>query len=188
MTQKTDGKAYLVLYACSLTRGVYLDLLPSLETNKFLTSLKGFIARHGRPRMIYSDNGKTFTAAADWVNKVRKDEKFHNCLTQLDVTWIFNLSHAPWWGGQFERLIGVFKSAVHKAVGNGTLSWSELSDVVLDVQIAINGQPLSYLEEDVEMPVLTPSSMLHLQPTQLPELSAHHIQEPDLRKRAKHLL
>ena len=72
VTQKTDGKAYLVLYACSLTRGVYLNLLPILETNKFLTSLKGFIARRGHPRVIYSDNGKTFTAAAGWMNKVRK--------------------------------------------------------------------------------------------------------------------
>ena len=38
------------------------------------------------------------------------------------------------------------------------------------------------------MPVLTPSSMLHLWPNQLPELSAHHIQERDLKKRAKYLL
>ena len=87
-----------------------------------------------------------------------------------------------------KRLIGVFKSAFRKAVGNGTLTWSELSDIVLDVEIAINGRPLSYLEDDVEMPILTPSSMLHLQPTQLPGLSPHHLQETDLRKRAKYLL
>lgn len=73
-------------------------------------------------------------------------------------------------------------------MGNGTLTWSELSDIVLDVEIAINGRPLSYLEDDVEMPVLTPSSMLHLQLTQLPGLSPHHLQEADLRKRAKYLL
>jgi len=82
----------------------------------------------------------------------------------------------------------VFKSAFSKAVGNGTLTWSELSEVVFDVEIAINGRRLSYLEEDVELPVLTPSSMLHLRPTQLPELGAHHIQKPDLRKRAKYIL
>lgn len=72
-------------------------------------------------------------------------------------------------------------------VGNGTLSWGELSDVVLDVEIAMNGRPLSYLEEDVELPGLTPSSMLHLRPSQLPELNAYHIEEPDLRKGAKYL-
>ena len=187
LTRKTEGKAYLALYACSLTRGVYLDLLPSLETDKFLTSLKGFIARRGRPQVIYSDNGSTFKAAADWMSKVRKDEEFHHYLAQHDVAWRFNLSRAPWWGGQFERLIGVFKSAFRKAVGNGTLSRNELSDVVLDVEIAINNRPLSYLEDDVDMPVLTPSSMLHLRPNQLPELSTYHIQEPDLRKRAKYL-
>ena len=184
-----EGKAYLALYACGLTRGVYLDLLPSLETSKFLASLKGFIARRGRPCVIYSDNGSTFKAAADWLRKAMKDEKFHTCLSKLDIAWRFDLSRsrAPWWGGQFERLIGVFKSAFRKAVGNRTLSWGELSDVVLDVEIAMNGRPLSYLEEDVELPVLTPSSMLHLQPSQLPELNAYHIEEPDLRKRAKYL-
>jgi len=144
---------------------VYLDLLPSLEINKFLASLKGFIARGGRPCVIYSDNGSTFQAASDWLKKARKDKKFHSCLTQHDITWRFNLSRAPWWGGQFERLIGMFKSAFCKAVGNGTLTWSELSEVVLDVEIAINGHPLSYLEEDAELPVLTRSSMLHLRPT-----------------------
>ena len=78
---------------------------------------------------------------------------------------------------------GVFKSAFCKTEGNGTLSWGESSEVVLDVEIAITG-----LQEDVEMPVLTPSSLLHLRPNQLTELSAHHIQERDLRKRAKYLL
>ena len=121
------------------------------------------------------------------MSKVRKDEKFHHYLAQHDVAWRFNLSRAPWWGGQFERLIGVFKSAFRKAVGNGTLSRNELSDVVLDIEIAINNRPLSYLEDDVDMPVLTPSSMLHLRPNQLPELSTYRIQEPDLRKRAKYL-
>ena len=81
----------------------------------------------------------------------------------------------------------MFKSAFYKAVGNGTLSWNELSELVLDVEVTINGQPLSYLEEDVEMPVLTPSAMLYLRVNQLPELEPHQIQEPDLRSRAKYL-
>lgn len=91
---KQEGKAYLVVYACYLTRAVYLDILPSLQTDKLLTSLKTFIARHGRPRYIYSDNGSAFKAAADWLNKVRKSEKFHDCLAKLEITWKFNLSRA----------------------------------------------------------------------------------------------
>jgi hypothetical protein len=51
-----EGKAYLVLFTCSLTRGVYLEVLKSLETTSFLRSLKRLIARRGRPSLIYSDN------------------------------------------------------------------------------------------------------------------------------------
>ncbi|XP_046863157.1 uncharacterized protein LOC124456893 [Xenia sp. Carnegie-2017] len=58
--KKNQGKAYLVLVSCSLTRGVYLELLKSLETTSFLQSLKRLIARRGRPSLIYSDTAKTF--------------------------------------------------------------------------------------------------------------------------------
>ena len=184
---KQEGKAYLVLYACCLTRGVFLDVLPTLQTDKFLASLKKFIARRGRPRYIYSDNGSTFKAAADWLKKVRKCERFHDRLAQLEIDWKFNLSRAPWWGGQFERLIGIFKSTFHKVVGNGFLSWNELCDLVLDVEVAINNRPLSYLEDDVELPVLTPSTMLYLRSNQIPQMNAHQLQDADLRKRAKYL-
>ena len=145
---KTEGKAYLVLLACCLTRGVYLDLLPSLETSKFLPCLKKCIARRGRPSIIYSDNDCKFQTAPKWLDKVQDKEKFHNTLAELEIVWRFNLSRAPWWGDQFERLIGIFKSAFHKVVGNGTLLWNELSELVLDVEVTINGRPLSYVEED----------------------------------------
>ena len=40
---KTEGKAYVLLYACSLICAMFLDLLPSLETTEFLASFKRFI-------------------------------------------------------------------------------------------------------------------------------------------------
>ena len=60
-----EGKCYLVLFACSLTRAFHLELLLSLETVEFLGTLKRFFARRDRPTKIFSDNGKTFAAAAE---------------------------------------------------------------------------------------------------------------------------
>ena len=120
--RKEERKAYVVLYSCSLTRGVYLELLTSLETDEFLSSLRRFIARRGRPSKIYSDNGKTFVAAAKWLKKVQRDETFHTFLCDHSIAWQFNLSRAPWWGGQFERLIGVMKGMFYKTIGQGLLS------------------------------------------------------------------
>ena len=121
--RKEERKAYVILYSCSLTRGVFLELLPSLESTDFIRSLKLFIARRGRPSKVYSDNGKTFVAAAKWVKKVRRDERFHSFLSKHSIQWQFNLSRAPWWGGQFERLIGLMKSMFYKTVGQGLLTW-----------------------------------------------------------------
>ena len=59
-----EGKSYLILFACSLSRALHLELLLSLETVEFLGALKRFIARRGRATKIYSDNGKTFVAAS----------------------------------------------------------------------------------------------------------------------------
>lgn len=185
---KTESKAYLALYACSLTRAVHLDLLKSLETSEFIASLKRFVARRGRPETIYSDNGSTFEAAEKWLLKVQQDERFHEFLSSRAIKWHFNLSRAPWWGGQFKCLIGLFKNAFYKTIGNGTLCWSELEEVVLDVKVALNNRPLSYLEEDIQLPVLTPNSMLHINPSYLPKLQLHHVPDKDLRKRAKFLM
>ncbi|XP_046841041.1 uncharacterized protein LOC124435136 [Xenia sp. Carnegie-2017] len=182
-----EGKAYLVLFSCSLTRGVYLELLKSLETTSFLQSLKRLIARRGRPSLIYSDNAKTFQAAAAWLKRAMQDERFHSALSKHSIKWRFNLSRAPRWGGQFERLIGVFKSSFYKVVGKGLLKFDELAEVVLDVEICMNNRPLSYVEDDVELPVLTPSSFVLQQTNVIPEVESHHIKDGELRKRAKYL-
>ncbi|XP_068739951.1 uncharacterized protein [Montipora capricornis] len=186
-TTKKEMKAYIVLYACSLTRAVYLDLLPSQSTDEFLSSLKRFISRRGRPEKIFSDNGKTFVAAAKWLRNVMKDERLNDFLARQEITWQFNLSRAPWWGGQFERLIGVVKQSLYKSIGNGNLRWHELEEVILDVERIVNDRPLDYVEDDVQMPILTPSVMLFGQPNQLPEEDPSNMEDDSLRKRAKYL-
>ena len=146
-TERREGKAYLILYACSLTRALYLDLARSLQTGEFLLSLKGLIARRGRPTAIYSDNGNTFIGAAAWIKQVQNDEKLNDFLARHQIT----------------------------------------KKVFLDVEIALNGRPLSYVEDDAQLPVLTPNSMLFSQPNSLPEREVHYEENLQLRRRAKYL-
>lgn len=85
-------------------------------------------------------------------------------------------------------MIGLVKSTLNKTTGNGLLWWKELQEVLLDVEITLNNRPLSYVEDDVQMPLLTLNAMLFLNSNLLPELQPHHIETADLHKRAKHLL
>ena len=90
-------------------------------------------------------------------------------------------------GGQFERLIGVIKNAMYKVVGGGVLTWDELSEVLLDVETQINRRPLSYVKDDVELPIFTPSKFLFQRTSELPQQETWRIRDRDLRKRAKFL-
>ena len=96
-------------------------------------------------------------------------------LEDHEISWRYNLSRAPWWGGQFERLVAVIKEAFYKTVGGGTLTWTELAEVILDVETQINRRPLTYVEDDVELPLLTPQTFLYQRSTQLPEQATHQI-------------
>ena len=165
-----------------------MELLPDLTTEEFIGSLKRLVARRGRPGKIYSDNGKTFVAASKWLKQVEREERVHNWLATHGIKWQFNLSRAPWWRGQFERLVGLVKQSLYKTIGNGNLLWKELQEVILDIEIALNNRSLSYVEEDVQLPMLTPNALLFGQPNLLPEMDPDRMEEADLRKRAKYLL
>ena len=109
-----------------------------------------------------------------------RDERFNNYLAKQEIKWQFNLSCAPWWVGQCERMVGLVMSAMCKTIGQGYLSWKELQEVILDVVVALNNRPLGYVEDDFQLPTLTPNTLLFGQPNILPELVPYHIADPDL--------
>jgi hypothetical protein len=120
------------------------------------------------------------------LKKAMKDEQLHDFLADKAILWQFNLSRAPWWRWQFERLVGLFKRAFNKTTGAGLLTYPELCDVVLNVEVELNNHPLDYVEDDTQFPILTPASLLFQRSNRITEL------EPwgelvDLRNRAKYL-
>jgi hypothetical protein len=44
---------------------------------------------------------------------------------------------------------------------------------------------LSYVDEDIQMPTLTPNSIMFVGSNALPELEPHHLEETDLCRRAR---
>ncbi|GFY48919.1 integrase catalytic domain-containing protein [Trichonephila inaurata madagascariensis] len=60
---KGGQKSWIVFFTCATYRAVHLELTSSLSTEAFLLLLRRFIARRGRPRVIYSDNGTNFRGA-----------------------------------------------------------------------------------------------------------------------------
>ncbi|XP_035217097.1 uncharacterized protein LOC118190490 [Stegodyphus dumicola] len=57
---KRGNKVWMVFYTCVLYRAIHLELITSLSTDAFLLSFRRFVARRGRPRVVYTDNGTNF--------------------------------------------------------------------------------------------------------------------------------
>ena len=95
-----------------------MKLCKDLTATEFKRSLKEFVAR--------SDNGKTFIATNKWLKTLKRNEDLMNYLVTNRIQWKFNLSRAAWWGGSFERLIGIMKRSLSKNVGNRMLTFTEL--------------------------------------------------------------
>ena len=79
------------------------------------------------------------------------------------------------------------KQALYKVVGKATLTWEELADILQDVELTLNNRPLGYVDDDVQMLILTQNTMLFGQPNSVPDNNIEEINDRDLRKRARYL-
>jgi hypothetical protein len=182
---KNEEKAWILLFTCAVYRAVHLELILSLSTNSFLQGLRRFIARRGRPKIIYSDHGSNFVGAdnlfknIDW-NKIAQDISIEK------IQWKFNPPTAAWWGGWWERLIQMVKKLLRRVLGRSALKYEEMCTVLCDVEAVINARPLTYLSEDVkDMTPLTPATFLqNNQSVGVPDLD--HLDEVNLTKRYKY--
>ena len=84
-------------------------------------------------------------------------------------------------------MIGLVKQAFYRTVGGANLKWAGLQDVLWDCEVVLNNRPLNYVEDDVQLPILTPNVMMFGQPNLLPEEPVELITEKDMRKHAIYL-
>jgi len=132
---------------------------------------------------MVSDNGKTFIATGKWIKTLKYNDNVMNFLATNRIQWRFNLVRAPWWGGFFERLIGIMKTTLSKVIGKGLLTYEELEDVFLDIECHMNNRPLTYQGEDMEHPVLTPNILIRGAPASFLEEDLEQLEEDTITTR-----
>lgn len=159
---KSNEKCWFCLFTCGKVRAVHIELVPSMSADSFFLALKRFIARRGIPRVIYSDNASTFKLVSQEV-KIRKQKQKSALakLTDLGIEWKFIPEYAPWWGGFWERLVGLVKRHLKKALGNAKLTYEEMVTLLTQIEAVVNSRPITYVYEDQREPEpLTPSHFL----------------------------
>ncbi|XP_068739286.1 uncharacterized protein [Montipora capricornis] len=113
------------LFTCLVTRAVHLEVAFSLSTDSFLMCLRQFIARGGKPTVIYSDNGTNFFRAYCELRECIYDwnqDMNGGVLNQEGIEWVFNPPAAPHMGGVWEPFVRSCKKVLDVVLRNQVLT------------------------------------------------------------------
>lgn len=162
-------KRYCLLITCLTTRAVHLEVAQTLNTDSFLMALRRFMARRGRPEVVYSDNGTNLRAGErelrrlihEWNQEVISDQ-----LSQADIVWHFNPPAAADMGGVWERMVGTVKRALRTVLGKLMVTDEVLQTVIAEAEAVVNSRPLTYVSAQGDsLEALTPNHLLLGRPT-----------------------
>ncbi|XP_006824435.1 uncharacterized protein LOC102809244, partial [Saccoglossus kowalevskii] len=110
----TITKAYICLFMCAITRAIHLELVSDMMTTTFMLAFRHFAARCSTPTMLITDNATTFVSAANELKEIISDPEVQSFLTKIHTTWRFIPKRSPWFGGLYERMVGITKNALKK--------------------------------------------------------------------------
>ena len=109
-----------------------------------------------------SDNASTYLAAAEELKYLFSSSKLSESLSHKGTEWKFIPKRAPWFGGFWERLIGLTKSTLKKIFGRAHATLESLQTIVVEVEALLNDHPLTYVSSDIDDPEpITPSHLLY---------------------------
>jgi hypothetical protein len=174
--QSVNSKVYICLFTCAATRAIHLELINDLSVESFLLCFRRFCSRCSVPKCIMSDNATTFIAASHELQSLLTSANLTHQLAEKGVKWSFIPKRAPWYGGFWERLIGLTKTRLKKVLGRRLVSFIELQTILTEIESILNDRPLTYVSTNVnDIQPISPSSLLYgRRITTLP----HHSSDP----------
>ena len=169
MRKPTLSKSYVCVFVSVSVKAVHLELVSDLTTEAFIACLRRFIARRGKPSIIFSDHGSNFIGASrhlkelsEFLQQQRSKEIISNFCSSHEIAWTYIPERAPHFGGLWEAAVKSFKRHLYRIIGEVKLTFEELSTVLTQIESCLNSRPLTALPsaEDSGINVLTPGHFL----------------------------
>ena len=89
------------------------------------------------------------------------DDEVKHYITEGGVKWQFTTALAPWQGGFYERLVGLVKRSLRKAMGQRCFTIDQLITILTEVEAIVNTRPLTYVYDEIDSGfTLTPAHFL----------------------------
>ena len=161
--RRSTEKRWDFLFTCLTTRAVHIEVVPSLDTSSCVMVVERFIARHGTPTIIMSDNGTNFVGAQkELLACVESWNKLApTVFVQKGIKWKFNPPSAPHHGGSWERLVRSVKRVLYDILGNRRVTEEVLRTTLCLVEQSLNARPITAINSNqLDLEALTPNHFI----------------------------
>ena len=155
-----ETKQYILIFTCMNTRAIHLEVLPNMTVPEFVMAFIRFCNRYGIPKVVYSDNAKTFLSAPQVLSNLYLSSEFEKKFQAHNISFRNIPTYAAWYGATWERLIKLVKDAIYKTFGKGPILHANFITTITDIQLAVNNRPLTYRTKDGELDILTPNHLI----------------------------
>jgi len=157
-----EQKVYICSFTCATTRAMHLEVVTDLSTHTFLLAFHRFACRRSLPQTVISNNGSTYLAAAEELSSLLESEELKEMLGRQGVQWKFIPKRAPWYGGFWERLVGLTKMSLKKVLGRANVSLLVLQTLVIEIEATLNDRLLTHVLCDIaHLESITPAHLLY---------------------------
>ena len=75
---------------------------------------------------------------------------------------------------------------MYRTIGKTRLTWAELEEVSLDIEIILSKKPLTYIEEKIVYPILTPNSLILGSDVSFSDVAPHKSESGTMKKQLKY--
>ncbi len=160
INKQGSGKAWRVVFVCTTTSLVHMEITDAYSTDSFLLAIRRFMVMHGEPSRFLSDQGMQLVAAAKQIctwywAQVQSEVGARGAEWHLVPTGVQHFN------GQAEQMIRLLKPCLEQALAGKRYSNGELATVMDEAAQIVNSRPITRGSEDTQAG--GPITPLHLQ-------------------------
>ncbi|XP_058810335.1 uncharacterized protein LOC131675383 [Phymastichus coffea] len=148
-------KAYGSVFVCMATKAVHIEVASDLSAEGFLACFRRFVATHGKPTTMYSDNGTNFVGANSELQRIYQlhhSPEFKDAIQTFAaaerIEWNFNPPLLPHFGGLWEAAVKSFKHHLNRVVKDQKLTYEQLETLLKEIAAVLNSRPLYAISAD----------------------------------------
>lgn len=157
-------KRWGVLFTCMAIRAIHLEIVHSLSADSTIMAVQRMMARRGKIKCLYSDNGTNFRGASEELKTFWKNidhDEMTKKFSEKMIEWHFIAPASPNMGGCWERLIGSVKKILQNILKEECPKDEVLLTVFAEAENIVNNRPITHVSLDPsDEDCLTPNHLL----------------------------